>query len=304
MIPNPPARRPQLGFLYVHPYRIQGISIAGEETFVQVPELGVCFDVGRAPRAMLSSDYVALSHGHMDHSAGLAYYFSQRHFQGVGTGTVICHPSLEKPIHNVMEAWIDLEAQKTPYNVLALEPDQAHEIKNNIMLRAFATKHTVPSLGYVAVEKRSKLKEEYVGLPQEKLVELKQQGTDITRINEIPLVCFTGDTMWGEHFDRPDVLGAKILITECTFLDPGHRSRADVGKHLHLEHIAQLLEASSAEAVVLTHLSRRTHIVEARRMIYDAIDKKHHDRLLVLMDSRTNRVRYEKQLADVEASQA
>ncbi len=303
MIPNPPARRPQLGFLYIHPYRIQGISIAGEETFVQVPELGVCFDIGRAPRAALSSDFVALSHGHMDHSAGLAYYYSQRHFQGVGTGTVICHPAVEKPIHNVMNAWIDLEAQKTPYNVLALEPDQEHEIKNNIMLRAFATKHTVPSLGYVAVEKRSKLKDEYVGLPQETLVELKQKGTDITQINEIPLVCFTGDTMWGEHFDRPDVLNAKILITECTFLEPGHRGRADIGKHLHLEHIAQIMEASTAEAVILTHLSRRTHIVEARKMIYDTIDKKHHDRLLVLMDGRNNRMRYEKQLAEAEAAQ-
>jgi ribonuclease Z len=303
MIPNPPPRRPQLGFIYAHPYRIQGISIAGEETFVQVPELGVCFDIGRAPRAALSSDFVALSHGHMDHSAGLAYYFSQRHFQGVGTGTVICHPSLAGAIHGVMSAWVDLEAQRTPYQVVALEPDQEHQIKNNVVLRGFATKHTVPSLGYVAIEKRSKLREEYVGLDQSKLVELKQQGVEITKINEIPLVCFTGDTMWGDHFDRPDVLNAKVLITECTFLDPDHRDRADVGKHLHLEHIVRLMERSQAEAVILTHLSRRTHIAEARQMIYEAVPKKHHERLLVLMDSRSNRVRYEQQLAEVEAAQ-
>lgn len=302
MIPNPPPRRPQLGFLYVHPYRVQGISIAGEETFVQVPELGVCFDIGRAPRAMLSSDFVALTHGHMDHSAGLAYYFSQRHFQGIGTGTVLCHPALVNPIKNVMTAWIDLEAQRTPYNVIPLEPDQEHQIKNNIVLRAFATKHTVPSLGYVAIEKRSKLREEFVGLDQPKLVELKQKGIEITKINEIPLVCFTGDTMWGEHFDRPDVLNARILITECTFLEPGHRDRADVGKHLHLEHIARLLDKSQAEAVILTHLSRRTHIAEARKMIDAGIPRKHHDRVLILMDSRANRIRYDKQVAEVQAT--
>jgi ribonuclease Z len=302
MMPNPPPRRPQLGFLYVHPYRIQGISIAGEETFVQVPELGVCFDLGRAPRAMLSSDFVALSHGHMDHSAGLAYYFSQRHFQGIGTGTVLCHPALAGPIKNIMNAWIELEAQRTPYQVIPLEPDQEHTIKNNIVLRAFNTRHTVPSLGYVVIEKRSKLREEFVGLEQAKLVELKQQGVEITKINEIPLVCFTGDTMWGEHFDRPDVLGAKVLITECTFLEPGHRDRADVGKHLHLEHIARLLEVSQAEAVILTHLSRRTHIAEARKMIDDAIPRKHQDRVLVLMDSRANRARYEQQLAEAQAT--
>jgi ribonuclease Z len=269
---------------------------------VQVPELGVCFDIGRAPRAMLSSDFVALTHGHMDHSAGLAYYFSQRHFQGIGTGTVLCHPALVNSIKNVMTAWIDLEAQRTPYNVIPLEPDQEHQIKNNIVLHAFATKHTVPSLGYVAIEKRSKLREEFVGLDQPKLVELKQKGVEITKINEIPLVCFTGDTMWGEHFDRPDVLNAKILITECTFLEPGHRDRADVGKHLHLEHIARLLDKSQAEAVILTHLSRRTHIAEARKMIDAGIPRKHHDRLLVLMDSRANRARYDKQVAEVQAT--
>jgi len=303
MIANPPPRSPQLGFICVPPYRIQGVSIAGEETFVQVPELGVCFDIGRAPRASLSSDFVALSHGHMDHSAGLAYYFSQRHFQGVGTGTVICHPRLEKPIHGVMNAWIDLEAQRTPYKVVPLEPDQEHPIKNNIVLRAFSTQHTVPSLGYIAIEKRSKLREEYLGLPQPKLVELKKQGVQITQIHDIPLVCFTGDTMWGEHFDRPDVLNAKILITECTFLDPDHRDRASVGKHLHLDHIIQLLEKSQAEAVILTHLSRRTHIADARKMIDEAIPRKHHDRLLVLMDNRSNRLRYEKQLAEAEAKE-
>ncbi len=301
MIPNPPPRHPQLGFLYIHPYRIQGVSIAGEETFVQVPELGVCFDIGRAPRAALTSDFVALSHGHMDHSAGLAYYFSQRSFQGIGTGSVICHPHLEKPIRGVMTAWTELEAQRTPYNVIPLEPDQEHQIKNNIVLRAFATKHTVPSLGYVAVEKRSKLKSEFVGLEQPKLVELKKQGVEITQVNDIPLVCFTGDTMWGEHFDRPDVLGAKILITECTFLEPDHRDRAGIGKHLHLDHIAQLMEKSQAEAVILTHLSRRTHITEARRVINEAIPAKHHDRLFILMDNKTNRQRYESQLAEAEA---
>ena len=304
MIPNPPPRSPQLGFLFHPPFRIQGVSIAGEETFVQVPELGVCFDIGRAPRASLSSDFVALSHGHMDHSAGLAYYFSQRHFQGVGIGTVICHPRLEKPIHTVMNAWIDLESQRTPYKVVPLEPDQEFNIKNNVVLRAFATRHTVPSLGYVAIEKRSKLKPEYVGLPQPKLVELKKQGIDITQINDIPLVCFTGDTMWGDHFDREDVLSAKIMITECTFLDPGHRDRADVGKHLHLDHINELLEKSKAEAVVLTHLSRRTHIAEARKMIEQAVPKRHHDRLHILMDNRTNRQRYEQQLAEAQSQEA
>src|SRR6185369_3322405 len=87
--PREPVREPLPGFLVVPPFRVQGVSIAGEETVVQVPELDVCFDIGRCPRLALSSNFVALTHGHMDHAAGIAYYFSQRNFQGMGEGTII-----------------------------------------------------------------------------------------------------------------------------------------------------------------------------------------------------------------------
>ena len=303
MVPSEPPRRPQLGFLYLPPYRVQGLSVAGEQSVVQVPELDLCFDIGLSPRAALTSNYVALTHAHMDHAAGLAYYFSQRNFQGMGTGTVVCHPDLEKPIHGLMQAWVPLEAQRTPYKVIPLAPDSEIEIKNNIYLRAFETVHTVPSLGFVVVERRSKLRPEFQGLPQEKLVELKKGGTAITQVLEIPLVCYTGDTAWGPHFDRPDVLGAKILITECTFLERGHRGRANVGKHLHLDHVLDLLEKSTAEAVVLTHLSRRTSMNAVRKEIDAALSEEDRKRVFILMDNRTNRRRYEGQLAEAQAKQ-
>ena len=133
---------------------------------------------------------------------------------------------------------------------------------------------------------------------RDELLALKAQGQEITQTLQIPLVCFTGDTMWGPHFEREDVLKAKILITECTFLEPGHRNRANVGKHLHLDHVAKLLERSEAEAVVLTHLSRRTHITQVRKQLEASIPRALQDRLFVLMDGRTNRRRYEDQLAE------
>ena len=302
-IPRDPPRRSPLGFLYLPPFRVQGIAIAGEESVVQVPELNVCFDIGRCPRMALASDYVALSHGHMDHSAGLAYYFSHRHFQGMSTGTVICHPALEQPISNVMRAWVNLEAQRTPFRVVPLSPDDEFPIKNNALLRAFKTNHTVPSLGFVAIERRSKLKPELPDLQQEELIELKKKGHTITQTLDVPQVCYTGDTAWGEHFDRPDVLGARILITECTFLEAGHRNRANVGKHLHLDDLVRLLDRSTAEAVVLTHLSRRTHLSTAREQIAAAVPARHLDRIHLLMDTKTNRRRHDGQLAEASRDQ-
>lgn len=302
MIPRPPQRRPQLGFVYVPPYRVQGISVAGEETVVQVPELDVCFDIGLCPRPVLTSNFVALSHGHMDHAAGLAYYFSQRHFQGMGVGTLLCHPRLERPIRNVMTAWIDVEAQKTPHTIVPMEPGQELQIRKNTFIRAVETSHTVPALGFVIVERRSKLRPELVGLEQEQIVARKARGESITQTVEIPLVAYLGDTEWAEHFTRPDVLGAKILITECTFLDPEDRPRVRVGKHLHLDDIVRLLEVCQSEAVILTHLSRRTHLGQARRRIDEAIKPEDRDRLFLLMDHRGNRARYEQH--QVQAGQS
>jgi len=299
MVPKMPPRSGQVGFLFVPPYRIQGVSVAGESTVIQVPELDVCFDMGSCPRIALSSPYVALSHGHMDHVGGLPYYFSQRMFQQMGPGTCVCHPDLADPIRQMMQAWVRVEQQRTEHRIIPLAPDTEVEVKNNIMLRAIAVSHRVPALGFALIERRSKLREDYRDFPQEKLRELKSQGTAITRVLEIPLVAYTGDTEFGPYLFRDEFAKAKVVISECTFFESGHRSRASVGKHLHAEDIALLLRTWEAEAVVLTHLSRRTDLSAARAELRRVVGREHADRIHLLMDHRANRERYERQVSEL-----
>lgn len=299
MIPKPPPREGGLGFLYLPPFRVQGASVAGESTCVMVPELDVCFDMGVCPRAALASKFVAISHGHMDHIGALAYYCSQRVFQGMPPAILVCLEEVERPMRRMLEGYNELERQVTPYELIALRAEQEHEIKNNIFLRAFEVDHTCPAAGYVVVEKRSKLKEEYVGLPQEKLRELKQRGTEITRMLEVPLVAYLGDTSPGAALLRRDVLSAQIVISECTFVEPDHKKRAEVGKHLHLDNVLEWLPLLQGEALVLTHLSRRSNIVRARKRLSQAAGEAA-QRVHFLMDHRSNRERYERQVGEVE----
>lgn len=304
MLPKPPPREPSLGFLYFPPYRVQGISIAGEATCIQVPELDLCFDMGSCPRAALASNFVALSHGHMDHVGGLAYYCSQRRFQGMGDGTIVCDARIEADVRAMLEGFHALERQTTPFNLVPLQQDETFRIKNNISLRGFHTEHTSPSMGFTIVEHRTKLKPEYTDFPQEKLRELKDRGEEITRNLEVPLISYLGDTAAGAHLVRDDVRKSKIIITECTFFDPGHRGRADIGKHLHLTDIAEWLRVAECEAMVLVHVSRRTHLGEAREQLAGVVKPEDAERVHFLMDHRNNRLRYERQLADAEAAQA
>lgn len=303
MLPKPPPREGSLGFLYIPPYRVQGTSVAGEATCVQVPELDVCFDMGACPRAMLSSKFVAISHGHMDHVGGLAYYCSQRAFQGMGTGTIVCDERIAPAVRRMMEGYVDLEQQRTPYELIPLAHDQQHEIKNNIFLRGFETEHAGPSFGYAVIERRSKLKAEYAGLPQEKLRELKERGEEITRTLEVPLVAYLGDTSPGPPLVREDVRRSQIVVCECTFVEDEHRDRAKVGKHLHLRDIVEWLRVLECEKLVLTHVTRRTNLALAQRRLRELAPPDKAEKVVFLMDHRANRTRYERQLEEAEARQ-
>lgn len=298
MIAKPPPREGSMGFLFLPPFRVQGLSVAGEASCVQIPELDVCFDMGICPRMALASKYVAISHGHMDHIGGLAYYCSQRHFQGMGPGTIVCDARIAASIERMMAGYVELERQNTPYKLIALEPEREHQIKPSIFLRAFAVEHTVPAMGYVVVEKRSKLKEEYNGLPQEKLRELKDRNIEITRQLQVPLVAYLGDTQPGPHLVREDVRKAQIVICECTFMEPEHKERAKIGMHMHAEAVAEWLRVLECQHLVLVHVSRRTNLGFARKRLTDLAGPNLMQRVQFLMDYRVNKERYERQVAD------
>ena len=279
---------------------MQGVSIAGEATTIQIPELDVCFDMGAPLRSALAAKYVAVSHGHMDHIGGLAYYASQRRFQGMGTGTIVCLESLARPLDKMLRAYNDVEGQKTPYELVPLKPEEPFEIKNNIFIRLFELEHTVPCAGYVIYERRSKLKPEFREMTQEQLHVLRDGGTELTYWLEVPQVTYLGDTLPGGPLLREDVRTSPLVIAECTFVEPDHKDRSRIGKHLHIDDIAEWLPVLECETLVLMHLSRRSNMADARKALKERIGFNHAKRVEFLMDHRTNKMRYERQVMDAE----
>lgn len=268
---------------------ILGFSLAGEETVIGAPEYNVCFDVGRAPREVLSIDNVCLTHGHMDHAAGIAYYFSQRAFVGNAPGRIIVHRALAQPIQRLMDVWADIEGHHSPGTVWGVSHLEDVPIRRGLLVRPFDVNHAASALGFSLIEERNKLKPEYAGLQGPEIVALKKQGVEITERQEITLLTFPGDTALGRFLELDFVCRSQRLLMECTFFDREHVSRARAGRHIHVHDLPQVLSAIPNAQVLLTHLSRRTDLREAKRILAQVIAPSDLDRVGFLMERPARR---------------
>ncbi len=268
-------------------FTLAGYSVAGEETVIVAPELDCTFDIGKCPREALTVNHVLLSHGHADHVAGLPYYFAQRDFQGIANGTVLAPASLVEPLEDLMRAWGRVEGHVPPHKFVGMSDGDEYEIRRGLLVRAFAVRHVRGALGYSVIEVRHKLKEEFVGLEGPQIVELKNKGVEITNRIEVPLVAYLGDTGAMNFSNLPHVANARVLLIECTFFDDEHADRAKLGKHIHVKDLAEVLEGMDNERVVIIHVTRRTNMGPARKILKATLPKETLKRVSFLMSKRS-----------------
>jgi ribonuclease Z len=246
----------------------------------------VCFDVGKAPDQIISVNHILLTHGHMDHAAGFAYYLSQRKFCGMPAGTILTPANLIKPMQEIVDSWGRLDGNRIPVNFVGVKAGDEYQIKPNLFARAFPTKHSAGSVGFTVLEKRKKLKAEYVGLTGPQIVELKKQGVQIDNPIELPIVSYLGDTQYVDFAQLDYVAKSKILIAECTFYEDEHVGRANAGRHMHVDELAKLLCSMDNEHIIISHLTQRTPMREVRKMLKQALPSEIHDKMIILMDRK------------------
>jgi ribonuclease Z len=247
---------------------IEGYSRAAVQSYWRIPELKIGFDLGAQPWDFMGTPTWFLSHTHLDHIAALPVYVARRRMMRMGPPTLYVPAAAVEDIRRLLLLFQRLDRGRMVCTLNGVNPGDEAELSRDHVVSAFGTTHTIPSLGYVVWERRFKLKEEYHGLPGEKIRDLRLGGVAVTREVRTPLLAYTGDTSPAGLDACPDVFRAKILITELSFVRPNHR-REKIHKfgHMHLDDFVERADRFENELIICAHLSTRYHPQEVRRAV-------------------------------------
>jgi ribonuclease Z len=247
---------------------VEGWSRAAVQTYWRVPELNVGFDLGAQPWDFMGTPTWFVSHTHLDHVAALPVYVARRRMMKMQPPTIYVPAESLDDVKKLMVVMHRLDRGRQLAEVKGVAAGDEIELSRNQVVSVLNTVHTIPSRGFVVYERRNKLKDEFVGLPGEKIKELRLSGVPITREVRIPLVAYTGDTAPPGLDNNPACFEAKILITELSFIRASHR-RDKIHKfgHIHLDDIVERAGRFKNELIIAAHFSTRYHPNEVRKLL-------------------------------------
>lgn len=246
------------GELKAGPYTVRGLSLGGVYTSLHLPELDLLCDVGVALRSAAAVPTLLLSHGHADHVGALTTLLGIRALQGGRKPLRVIMPA--EIVGELMTGLAAMAAlQRWPLDIepIGLRAGDRHELRKDLVVQAVQTFHPVPSLGFLLIQRVSKLRSEFTGLPGPEIARRRQAGEELVEVVERHELAYLTDTLISAVEHTPEVLDARVLILESTFLDDRKaRAAARAGCHVHLDEIIERADAFTTPNLVLMHISQ------------------------------------------------
>lgn len=263
-------------------WQFVGYSLAGITTSVFCKNASICFDVGQGLPFQLSARRIAITHGHLDHAAGIPYIVAQKNMMGQKETKIFVPESLAEPLGRIMGIWQGIDHHEYAFELQALAPGKLIELDKRYSLKPFTTVHRVESQGYLLYLKKKRLKEKFRNLGQEGILAAKSAGETPSEEYLEPAVAFTGDSQI-EFWDKdPDIAKAKILFVEVTFWDdekPVEHARK--WGHLHIEELLDILSKLQNRRIVLIHASIRYTTEFLQRVLRERLRLEDQERVVI-----------------------
>ena len=262
---------------------IEGYSRAMVQSVWRIPEWDLGFDLGAVPWSFLPTPNWFVTHAHIDHLAGLPILVSRRAIMDLPVPTTIYLPeSIVDDVWEMLKIWERLDKGPQSCTLKGLEAGDEVVLSPHRLVTTFATRHPVPSLGYVVWERRHKLKPEYQGSSGEQIRDWRKAGIAITEEQRIPILCYTGDTSPEALDENPVVYEAKILIAEMSFVRANHpRDKIHSFGHMHIDDFVERAERFHNELIVAAHVSSRYEIDETIRAVAEHVPASLRERIRV-----------------------
>jgi ribonuclease Z len=251
---------------------IEGYSRAAVQTYWRIPELKVGFDLGAHPWDFMGTGTWFISHTHLDHIAAIPVYVARRRMMKMEPPTIYLPEHAVEMVQHLLKVVSRLDRGRLPCELIGLRPGDEVELSRELVVSASATRHTVPSLGYVVWERRKKLKAEYTSLAGEQIRDLRLGGVEVTEERRIPLLAYLGDSAPDGLDQSPGMYDAQVLISEMTFVAPGHRKeKIHKHGHMHLDDYLERRDRFRNQAIIVGHFSTRYHEKQVDRFIRRAL---------------------------------
>ena len=263
MVENLPVKTLAHGDLH-----IEGYSRAAVQTYWRIPEWKLGFDLGAQPWSFMGTPTWFISHTHLDHVAALPVYVARRRMMKMEPPTIYLPEHAIDPVHHLLRNFSRLDRGRLPCHLVPAKPGDVIEVSRELIVTVSETKHTIPSLGFIVWERRRKLKSEFQHLSGQAIRDLRLAGTDVTQEKRVPRIAYLGDSAPQGLDQCPDMFKAQVLITEITFVAPGHR-KEKIHKlgHIHLDDILARRDQFHNELIIAAHFSTRYHANQIRKHV-------------------------------------
>jgi ribonuclease Z len=227
-------------------------------TSLAVPELGIVLDAGISPRSSGGTDTILLSHGHADHVGALPALLGIRALHGKTKPPRVVMPAeIVEDLNTALAALSKLQRWALDIEAIGMNPGDEIQLRGDLYVRAIRTFHPVPSLAYLIVRRVSKLRPEYRGLTGPEIAARRLAGESMTEHEDRLELAYATDTLVSVLDHAPELMQARVLIMECTFLDERKTiEAARAGCHIHLDEVIERADAFKNEHVVLMHCSQ------------------------------------------------